>query len=353
MNGIHTAFAEVARFTGFSLLRILPFLLVSVPLTVLLKRSGASERIKATLNKGPILAVVLATVFGAVSPLCSCGVIPVVAALLAGGVPLAPVMAFWLASPSMDPEILALSAGTLGWPMALWRLVSTFAMSLGGGLAILVLEKRGSFTGGILKAAGQSHATAAGVSAPAFTRLAQSQAPLSLAMAPATCGCETGPSGKALTRIAKLPAEAASARGSRSVLKALARESLDTLVRLGGYMSLAFALEAVIMRYLPAEMVAGVLGGNHPWSIPLAAFLGVPLYATNLSALGVVSGLMARGMDAGASLAFMVGGAVTTIPAMAAVAGVVKRKVFVLYLGLAFAGALFAGYSWKLAQLFL
>ena len=34
----------------------------------------------------------------------------------------APVMAFWLASPSMDPEILLMSAGVVGWELALWRL---------------------------------------------------------------------------------------------------------------------------------------------------------------------------------------------------------------------------------------
>lgn len=43
--------------------------------------------------------IVLASLFGALSPFCSCGVVPLIAGLPGVGVPLAPVMAFWLSSP--------------------------------------------------------------------------------------------------------------------------------------------------------------------------------------------------------------------------------------------------------------
>ena len=56
----------------------------------------------------------LAAVVGALSPFCSCGVIPLIAAMLRAGVPLAPVMAFWLASPIMDPEMFVLTAAGVG-----------------------------------------------------------------------------------------------------------------------------------------------------------------------------------------------------------------------------------------------
>ena len=40
-------------------------------------------------------------------------------------VPLAPVMSFWVASPTMDPEMFALTVATLGWPLAVVRLGAT------------------------------------------------------------------------------------------------------------------------------------------------------------------------------------------------------------------------------------
>ena len=83
------------------------FLLLSVGLTAFAKASGADNLISRAFSGPPLLAVVLAALMGAVSPFCSCGVIPIIVALLAMGVPLAPVMAFWLASPLMDPSMFA------------------------------------------------------------------------------------------------------------------------------------------------------------------------------------------------------------------------------------------------------
>ena len=49
--------------------------------------------------------VILAALFGALSPFCLCGVIPLVVGLLSAGVPLAPVMAFWIVSSLMVTDV--------------------------------------------------------------------------------------------------------------------------------------------------------------------------------------------------------------------------------------------------------
>lgn len=116
------------------------------------------------------------------------------------------------------------------------------------------------------------------------------------------------------------------------------------------WMLLAFFLEALISRYFPTEAVAALLGNDVPWAIPLAAAIGIPLYTTNLTALGIVKGLIGHGMSGGAALAFLIGGAVTTIPAMAAVWGLVKTRVFLSYLGFAIAGSLIAGYAYQIVM---
>jgi uncharacterized membrane protein YraQ (UPF0718 family) len=100
---------KIANFMGEAFLHIWPYLLVTIPLAVAVNMSGASKYIKRAFDARPITAILLATIVGAFSPFCSCGVIPVIAALLISGVPLAPVMSFWIASPSMDPEIFFLS----------------------------------------------------------------------------------------------------------------------------------------------------------------------------------------------------------------------------------------------------
>ncbi|MGD2100558.1 MAG: permease, partial [Desulfobacterales bacterium] len=99
---------DISRFIIDAFLHTWPYLLVTIPLAVAVQMSGASKYIKRAFEARPLTAILLATVVGAFSPFCSCGVIPVIASLLISGVPLAPVMSFWIASPSMDPEIFFL-----------------------------------------------------------------------------------------------------------------------------------------------------------------------------------------------------------------------------------------------------
>ena len=117
---------QIADYITESFIHTWPYLLITIPIAVAVKMSGTSRYINRAFTARPIIAILLATLIGAFSPLCSCSVIPVVAALLIGGVPLGPVMSFWLASPSMDPEIFFLTVGTLGWELAIWRLAATW-----------------------------------------------------------------------------------------------------------------------------------------------------------------------------------------------------------------------------------
>ena len=91
-----------------------------------------------------------------------------------------------------------------------------------------------------------------------------------------------------------------------------------------------------------------MLGPGNPWAIPTAALIGVPVYTSNLAALAMVGGLLTQGMNPAAALAFLIAGPTTTIPAMAAVWGLVTRRVFVLYIAFALAGAMALGYLYAL-----
>ena len=124
MNHIYAILEYIVE----SFIHIWPYLLITIPIAVAVQMSGAAKYINRAFTARPIIAILLATAVGAFSPLCSCSVIPVVAAMLIGGVPLAPVMSFWLASPSMDPEIFFLTVSSLGWELATWRLVATIIL---------------------------------------------------------------------------------------------------------------------------------------------------------------------------------------------------------------------------------
>ena len=106
----------------------------------------------------------------------------------------------------------------------------------------------------------------------------------------------------------------------------------------------------MIKLYVPQGWVAGLLGDQNPWAIVTAALLGVPAYASNMTALPMIGGLMAQGMNPAAALAFLIAGPITTLPAMAAVQGLTTRRVFALYVAFALVGAVIAGYVYSLAM---
>jgi uncharacterized membrane protein YraQ (UPF0718 family) len=297
------------------------------------------------LRGNPVVSVVLATLIGAVSPFCSCGVVPVVAALLTGGVPLAPVMAFWLASPSMDPEIFFLSAGAVGWKLAIWRLAATFVMSLAGGLITLALERSGVIGKDVLRLAPAAAARVPPVppsSGMGMSARAASTVPLAMYAGPQAAPAAASPS-------CVCPCAARPRFGVLGIDGGgIARDTGAVLLKLAGYMGIAFLLEALISRHVPQGLVARALGRDTAWAVPLATLIGIPFYTTNLSALGIVSGLLARGMSGAAALSFLIGGAVTTIPAMSAVWGIVKPRIFALYLAFCTGGALLAGFAYQI-----
>ncbi|MEZ5913781.1 MAG: permease [Paracoccaceae bacterium] len=70
-----------------------------------LKATGAETLMARAFEGRETRMIVLAALVGGLAPFCSCEVIPFIAALLAVGVPLSAVMAFWLASPLMDPAM--------------------------------------------------------------------------------------------------------------------------------------------------------------------------------------------------------------------------------------------------------
>lgn len=342
---------ELLRFIQESFLQIWPYLLVTIPIAVAVQVSGASKFINQALGARPVIAIVLAALVGAFSPFCSCTVIPVVAALLIGGVPLAPVMSFWIASPSMDPEIFFLSVGILGWELAVWRLAAALILSLAAGFVTHWIERGGWLGEAILRdqnatktksvgellRSGVRSLLGTGTPLPVLHFSALSSLPEVEPAVPESARC-TG------------SGEGACAIRPPSFRERLLRESWSATKMVVQFMLVAFTLEALISMYVPEVWVTRALGGESLWTIFTAGLLGVPIYTSNLTALPLVGGLLSQGMNPGAALAFLIAGPTTTFPAMAAVWKLASRRVFALYVSYSFIGALAVGYLYNLVR---
>jgi len=359
--------AEIYKILHFMLnafLHIWPYLIITIPIAVAVNMSGASKHIKRAFDAGPLTAILLATLVGAFSPFCSCGVIPVIAALLIGGVPLPPVMAFWIASPSMDPEIFFLSVATIGWDLAIWRLVGTMLMSLSAGFITYALMQNRWIQPDILKHKARNNTSPEPsmikqMGGTLFSRL-KDLFPVktkSLVPAQSAASCSGEPANiiqiqdtfqtmETSSQSCCSPSEpSCGCPEEESFKKRLIKESLDATLLVIKFMALAFFLEALIILYVPKEWIITILGQENALAIPTAALLGVPVYTSTISALPMASGLLKQGMGSGAALAFLVAGPTTTLPAMAAVWTLVKYRIFVLYVSFSLLGAILLGYA--------
>ena len=248
----------------------------------------------------------MASLVGALSPFCSCGVIPLVAGLLAAGVPLAPVMAFWISSPLMDPGQFILTASQLGWGFAIAKALAAIGMGAASGFATIALTRR-------------AHLHDA------------------LRVAPRICCGSAAPDrGPMVWRFWQ--------DSDRS--KVFLTNAVTTTWFLSRWLALAFLLEHLMLAWVPATVVVRWLGEDGPWAIPTAVLTGIPTYLNGFAAVPLVSGLIGLGMNPAAGLGFMLGGGVTSIPAMVAVYGLVRPRVFAWYLTFAVCGALLASYAY-------
>lgn len=323
-----------------SFIHIWPYLLITIPLAVLVKQTGAARMIHKVLSKKPLVSVLLATLIGALSPFCSCGVIPVISSLLIGGVPIAPVMSFWIASPSMDPEIFFLSTASIGWELSVWRLAATFGISLTAGYFTHLLAQKGLLGENILRI------RKAAVQLSGIHHSNNEKVVVNCCIADDTMGVQE--STMALNGENSCNCSDNCEITPASFRKKLLKETWQASAMVLKFMGIAFFINALITFYIPSDFIAGILNGNGAFSVVVATLAGIPAYTTNITALPLISGLLKLGMNPGATLAFLIAGPVTTLPAMVAVWGIASRKVFLLYLSFSIIGALLAGLLFNL-----
>lgn len=300
-------------FAGTALMNTAPFLILSIAIAAWANATGADNLIAKAFTGAPVLTIALGALAGAISPFCSCGVIPLIAALLAMGVPLSAVMAFWLASPIMDPSMFVLTAGVLGAEFAIAKTLAAVGLGLFGGIVVHLMMKGGAFADPLRDGVGNGGCGGAKIRAPKPV-------------------------------VWRFWAE-------RERRAKFAKTALGTTLLLAKWLVLAFILESLMLAWIPAETVTAALGGEGLMPIVTATLVGVPAYLNGYAALPLVGGLIQQGMAPGAGMAFLVAGGVTSIPAAMAVWALARPQVFAAYIGLSLTGAFATGLLFQLWSL--
>ena len=313
-NHLHLTEISQPAFVLGSLLHILPYFAFAVSIGAFAAATDLSQAVNKAFSYNQPVAIALAAIAGGLSPLCSCGVIPLIAAMLIARVPIAPIMAFWLASPLMAPEQYAITGSFLGFEFATAKLLAALTLGAVGGYVTYGLSLRIDLSADKV------------LRADIMPKSCCSSNAYELPQKPVVWAFW-----KEINR--------------RNEFKSSA---ISTTLFLGKWLTLAFVIEAIMLQVnLITPLITWLLGTGAA-TIPLSALIGIPAYLNGDAAPALVGAFVRQGLPDGAAMAFLIGGGVTCIPAAVAVWSLVRPAIFGLYLSYGLVGAILSGLAYEL-----
>lgn len=300
---------ETGAFVVMGLVHTAPIVLPGIVIAAWIIASGANSRVSAVFRSSTGASVMAASLVGAVLPVCGVTVLPLMAGLLAGGVPLAPVMAFWLASPITGPAMASATLATLGWQFALGKTIAAVGLGLFGGFATAMVGTR-----------------------------AWARAPLrsNALVGSLGQGCDSdGDGGQGFS---------AAIWRDKTRRAVFLRQCLSITRLIVIVLVPAFAAEFWLNTWLQPGALTAYVGSGNPFAVPLTVLVGAPAYIDGYAALPLTRSMLDHGMSSAAAMAFLVSGGVVSIWGAMVIAPVLRLRPFLLYLALASVGSMLAGW---------
>lgn len=202
-----------------------------------------------------------ASLFGAITPFCSCSSIPLFIGFVKGGIPLGVTFAFLITSPLVNEVAVAMFAGTFGWKITIIYVVGGIIMGMLGGFLLGRMKLERMLTPWVRQIQEQSEAE--------------------------TIQWESD----RIPFVRRLPTILSDAWGIvRGVFI---------------YIIIGIALGAGIHGFIPDEFFAQWMGKDNWFAVPLSVLLAVPMYANAAGIVPVVQVFVTKGISIGTALSFM------------------------------------------------
>ncbi|MCW4047564.1 MAG: permease [Candidatus Bathyarchaeota archaeon] len=301
-------FMNVTSFLVTILIEIIPlFLLVTFFAGLALEYISQETLRRYLAGRRGFVGLLLAVVFGFITPFCSCSTIPVLAGMIAAGIPIGVLTAFLFASP-YPVEIALIVLG----PIFGWILAFTFVL-VGAVIAFLsgvVVEKIGW----------------------------QKQVKPILMPFVAVDAIDNG------------TAETANVDFKIKV-KHAAKYSFDFFKKLAVYIVLGSIIGAFMYGFVPADLITTYAGNSNILAVPIAALIGAPLYVSIIPIIPIIYSLYLKGLNAGAVIAFLITATAISPPELIMLSGMFKKKFIAFFIIAMIAGSIITGYLFNVILL--
>lgn len=119
----------------------------------------------------------------------------------------------------------------------------------------------------------------------------------------------------------------------------------DIVHKVWPYILLGVGIGAGIHNWIPQSIIEKVLGEGNPFSVLIATFIGVPIYADIFGTIPIAEALVAKGVGIGTVIAFMMGVTTLSLPSMVMLSKAVKPKLLATFIVIVTIGIIIVGYG--------
>lgn len=283
-----TNFGEALHFFVYDVLKILFLLFTIISVIAYLRSYIDNEKLKTFIEKQPkFLAHLFASIFGAITPFCSCSSIPVFIGFTEAGVTFGVSMSFLITSPMINEIAILVLAGIIGWKITIIYIATGILVGTFGGM---LMEKFGwgkYLQNYLLKLGSKTENSCCTCS----------------------CGCET------------------ETQTQKEKIKDAFIYAKDLFKKIWLFVLLGVGVGAFLHGYVPQEFFIKYMGNNNFFAVPLAVLAGIPLYADATTIIPIAQVLIDKGAATGTVLVFMMAVVALSLPEMIIISRVMKKNL--------------------------
>ena len=271
-----------------TLLDLAPWLMAGLLVAGLLHGLLPRDFISRHLGTSRFVGVAKAVALGVPMPLCSCGVIPAALGIKKQGANDGAAVGFLISTPQTGVDSIFVSAAFLGWPFALFKVISAVVTGLVGGAVTQLTADASGETVNERELPVERHAGLKGMLAYAIN---------------------------------------------------------DLLYMIWKWILIGILVSAAISTWVPKDYFANTVFGHGPLALLLVLVISLPLYVCATSSVPIAASLVAAGMPPGAALVFLMAGPASNVATLGAVYRGFGLRVLVIYLATITLGSLGLGYA--------
>ncbi|MDQ2090340.1 permease [Marimonas arenosa] len=293
---------EALAFFFYDVPKVMMLLTLIVFAMGLVRSFFSPERTRALLS-GRVEGAgnVMAAGLGVVTPFCSCSAVPLFIGFVSAGVPLGVTFSFLIAAPMVNEVALGLLFGLLGWKVALTYLGFGLALAIVAGWVIGRFRLEGWLQD--------------------WVRDIQSGT------------------------VTELPEQSLTWPDRYEMATEAVR---DIVAKVWIWVMLGIGIGALIHGYVPADLMARIMGTDAWWSVPAAVVLGIPMYTNAAGVIPIVEALLGKGAALGTTLAFMMSVIALSLPEMIILRKVLTFRLIAVFIGVVGSGILCVGFLFNL-----